>query len=365
MDVAHMQWTDPVSASDGPRANGTTDTDAVDALLRAGSPDPDRTLFILSEGFDPRTYSAITRFCEVVGAPQVLAIDPQPPETEQGDDVTQRRRENSAVLEELLGDRLTRLNYPTVHHEASAARQVALHITSDETLRDVTSVVVDISAFPTSLSFPPLRGLLTRTESDTSLQLQVVVTQNADLDHAIEKSNLGDPHILAGFRPKDAQGAVRIWTPVLGPRGTEPLKRIAAYIDPREVCPVLPFPSTNPHRPDDILLAHRELLIDSYEVGPNNLIYAAEGDPFDLYRTLTRFTREYQQTLAPIGSAEVYISVHGSKLLSVGALLAAHELELPIVGIRANRYSLAKSTQDVDSPDLLTCLWLRGLPYDQ
>jgi hypothetical protein len=192
-----------------------------------------------------------------------------------------------------------------------------------------------------------------------------LVTANPGLDHSIVKSSLGPAHTLAGFRGAQRAGKVNVWAPVLGVRGAGTLGAIADFIDPQEVCPILPFPAQDPRLPDTILGAHRELLIDQFEIGPNNLIYAAESNPFDLYRTLARFNSDYTTTLEPLGGALVHVSVHGSKLLSVGALLAAYEFDLPVVAMRANHYVLSEEGYEVAARahDQITCLWLRGDPY--
>ncbi|MFH5231501.1 hypothetical protein [Antrihabitans spumae] len=356
-----LQWRDPVMASDDPDGES-----AVDSLLRAGFESPESALFVLSEGFDPRCLSALRRFVAAVGVPRVVAVDPQPPSSP-GESLTLRHREqHTAELNDLVGDRLVRLPYPEVHDASSVGRVLAQQLTDTSMLEGVTAVAFDVSAFPTSLSFPPLRALLDVCgQEGAPSELQVLVTANPQLDHSIHKASLGVPHMLAGFRPRGTDKRVRVWTPVLGVRGKDTLSRIAEFIGPREVCPILPFPALDPRLPDEILDVHRELLLDRYEIGPNNLIYAAEGNPFDLYRTLARFNTDYKTTLEPLGGALVHISVHGSKLLSIGALLAAYEFELPIVAMRANRYSVADDqyVDETRAGDRLTALWLRGQPY--
>jgi hypothetical protein len=340
--------------------------ESVDALLEAGFSDPDEALFILSEGFDPRCLWALRRFIEVVGAPRVLAIDPQPPDATSEITTATHRQQHSAELRKMAGDRLTRMPYPDVHDPSSVGRILAQQITDSSILDGVRSVAFDISAFPTSLSFPPIRAMLDAAlESWGPDNLQVLVTANPDLDQRIVKSSLGPAHMLAGFRGPQRSGQVNVWAPVLGLRGTGTLGAIADFIDPQEVCPILPFPAQDPRLPDRILASHRELLIDQFEIGPNNLIYAAESNPFDLYRTLARFYSDYTTTLEPLGGALVHVSVHGSKLLSVGALLAAYEFDLPVVAMRANHYVLSEQAyeEETRSADQVTCLWLRGDPY--
>lgn len=359
---APLQWRDPVMASDD--IEGTDDD--VDNLLKAGFADPDTSLFILSEGFDPRCLTALQRFINAVGVPRVLAVDPQPQVASASSLTKERRAQHSARLDELIGDRLERMPYPDVHDETSVGRNLAHKLTAPEILDGVKAVAFDVSAFPTSLSFPPLRALLDACQQDWGPEeLQVLVTANPNLDHGISKGSLGLAHKLAGFRGRRQGNPINVWAPVLGLRGSATLRTIADFIQPQEVCPVLPFPAADPRLPDRILMAHTELLLERFEIGPHNLIYAAESNPFDLYRTLARFHQDYTATLEPLGGALVHLSMHGSKLLSIGALLAAYEFDLPVVAMRANQYDVTEDHYSSASreADRVTCLWLRGEPY--
>src|SRR5439155_805554 len=110
---------------------------------------------------------------------------------------------------------------------------------------------------------------------------------------------------------------------------------------PNEICPVLPFPARNPRRSDNLLVELRELLQDTVQVEPANFIYADESNPFDLYRALARLHDRYRSALAPLGEATVVVSMHSSKTLSLGALLAAYERQLPVMNAEPEHYNFA------------------------
>ena len=59
------------------------------------------------------------------------------------------------------------------------------------------------------------------------------------------------------------------------------------------------------------------------------------------------------------------LSSHGSKLLSIGTLLAAFERELQVLAVRATKRSLdpAYWQPDARNADQLACVWLKGEPY--
>jgi hypothetical protein len=127
----------------------------------------------------------------------------------------------------------------------------------------------------------------------------------------------------------------------------------------------LPFPAKNPRRGDDLLLELRSLIFDTIEVEPRNFIYADERNPFDLYRGLCRLSDRYTKALAPVGDVSVVTSVHGSKVLSVGALLAAYEKDLTVVSAGPTGYRIQTGVgiDKVTNGDHLMCLWLDGEPY--
>jgi hypothetical protein len=69
--------------------------------------------------------------------------------------------------------------------------------------------------------------------------------------------------------------------------------------------------------------------------------------------------------MAPVGNVTVVTSVHGSKVMSVGALLAAHEKHLSVVSAGPTGYRIQRGV-DLDKETAsshLICLWLDGEPY--
>ena len=361
-----LYWDNPMMATDGAPNGAHT----VDEVLQIASRNNDRTLFVMSAGFDPRCASGLARFIDATGsAPHVLAIDPQPASEAVTGELTTRRIANERTISQFAHRSYRHWDYPNVFGEASAGRQLARELTAPACMDAIDAVVFDLSAFPTTLAFPMLNALLRQTgTTGFPSELLVLVTENPQLDGDIAEDGLGDAHKLAGFghRGKRARStSVRVWAPVLGRGAGAAMKKIADFLDPQEVCPVLPFPARDPRLADQLLLEHRDLIIDRFEVQPTSFIYAAETNPFDLYRTLVKFDIDYQAILEPIGGADVTLSSHGSKLLSIGALLAAYERGLQVLAVRATRRSLDPSYWQpaARQSDRLGCVWLKGEPY--
>jgi len=237
---------------------------------------------------------------------------------------------------------------------------------------DIGHLVIDISSLPGSLYFPIVAASIRSVDRGLSTfpeQVQVVVCENPSIDQAIVKLGVSEAAAVGGFgealeRQSEPNGTV-IWAPVLGEHSGASLRAIHEFLDPGDVCPVLPFPARNPRRADSLLLEHRVDLFDSFRVTPSNLIYADERNPFDLYRTLSRLQEDYRQALLSLEPTTLAVSTHASKLLSLGALLAAVEHGLPVVAAPAVDYEIADVDLDlVGAANVVTCAWLVGEPYE-
>ena len=78
-----------------------------------------------------------------------------------------------------------------------------------------------------------------------------------------------------------------------------------------------------------------------------------------------RLTFVSQPALEPVGDVTVVTSVHGSKVMSVGALLAAYEKNLSVVSVGPTSYRIQPGVDldKVTAASHLMCLWLDGEPY--
>jgi len=161
--------------------------------------------------------------------------------------------------------------------------------------------------------------------------------------------------------------APRVWIPVLGEGKKEQLIRLYHHVRPDEICPVFPSPSVNPRRADDLVREYHELLFDRFRVEPPNIIYASEWNPFEVYRQVCRTIERYNSALDALGKCKVVVSVLSSKLLSVGALLAAYEAKrkgfmIGISHVETHGYRIHGDIGSCD-PELYS-LWIAGECYD-
>ena len=106
-------------------------------------------------------------------------------------------------------------------------------------------------------------------------------------------------------------------------------------------------------------------LEDTWTVDTRNIVYADEGDPLDLYRTILRLDDLRQRVFAETGGSMLILSPLGSKVMALGALMAALERDLPVAHVESLGYDLEASVpEQIDQPGLIH-VWLEGEVYPQ
>ena len=130
---------------------------------------------------------------------------------------------------------------------------------------------------------------------------------------------------------------------------------------------MLPGPSRNPRRGDELIAEYHSLLFDAFRVEPGNILYGSEVNPFEAYRQLRRAIIHYEEALLPLGGCRHIVSALSSKLLSFATLLVACELkehvDIGIAHIESNGYRMDLEKRE-EQRSKLYGLWLAGEFYD-
>jgi hypothetical protein len=356
-DLSQLRWYDYVFADETARS---------EELWAEACKEANTTLLICGAGFDPRTLDTPQRIAELDIEVCVLALKPSV--SGEHDDAEAAANENEEMLLELFGDRLTILESPRVLDPNSVGTVLSRQLQAEHNLLDFDTVIVDMSGLPSSISFTLLQLLLQQSLPAVADgrrfngNLLVTVSEDVSTDARIIASGLDAPGTLAGFERLPDVPRTCIWVPVLGAGAGEELRALTTLLEPDEVCPVLPFPSRNPRRGDELILEHRALLIDELQFEPRNVLYASETNPFDLYRQLVWLADRYRTALEPLGGATIVVSEHTSKILSLGVLLAAHEASIVVGHVRPMAYRL-QGSGPADRKALIYTAWLTGQPY--
>lgn len=348
-----------------------------------------KVLILLGHGFDPRMCSCATAILDVGGGGlrDALVIEYDEGAASHSKAYEAQREENGKRLNALFEKRgeISRRPIQMLSSDGRriGSRSVTNQFASIEEFRQYTDVVLDVSALPRGLYFPLLSKLLAlfdrQPANGRNPNLHVVVAHSPEVDGKIVDEGVEENAVFlhgfaaASFEREATREQPRIWIPLLGHAQLVQLERVYELVAPDEVCPLLPSPARNPRESDDLILEYREFLFDRLRVEPQNIIYAAESNPFEVYRQLMRSISHYRLALEPLGGCKAVLSALSSKLLSLGAALAAYELchspgvEDPIdVGVAHVDTQGYRVSEKCDSgPDVEHySLWLTGECYD-
>ncbi len=339
-----------------------------------------RTLLVLGRGFDVRTIEAARRL-KAAGADLrawMLAFDTGLGESAGRAALTAA---NQASLEALLGaDRVdvTRIAIGGQTGAPVTSLNTRRVIGAREDISRYDDVVVDISAMPRMVALTTIAKLLNdldriAAQGGPNVNLHVTVAESVSADLGAARGTLRDSvSMVQGFSGKlNAQGSEtlpRVWLPVLGEAQRERLELIHGLLDPDEICPVVPFPSREPRRGDEIIAEHRGTLFDDFQVEPSNILLASEYNPFEAYKQIFLAMDRYRRALNVLGGCKAFVSPLSSKLLSVGVLLACYDhrsgdvagqrLDVGIPYVETADYG--DPIQSSSQPFELYSMWIRG-----
>ena len=301
---------------------------------------PTKACLVLGRGFDPRMLAGFDLLRGIVKSNEItvimLAFDEGiTSPSRRYDEFVKKNLEADTVLSDRTGCRSDGSICFLPKARRITSRSAEGVFRTAEELKEFTDIFVDVSSLPRSVYFPVIAKLLFLLDSmdgGAKPNLFVLVSESAALDaHITEEGIDEDADYIHPFRGaaerESAAGRPRVWFPLLGENQTVQLKRIYDLVNPAEICPLLPAPSVNPRRGDELVMEYRELLFDQLRVEARNFIYASETNAFEAYRQLRRAILHYGKALKPLGGSNAVISANSSKLLSVGALLAAYELK--------------------------------------
>ncbi len=301
-------------------------------------------LFILAKGFDPRMCLGLRLLLDSSGTGKRDACLIEFSEGPASPSRVYKSRvdENVNTLNALMkkrGEILHReIRTASTEGHRIASRSASNLFKKIEEFARYTDIILDISAMPRAVYIPLIAKILhildhARKDPESSLpNFHVFVWEDPALDQDIRDEGIEDTavylHPYSGAMDREATaGQPKVWIPLLGEGQRVQLQRIHDLVVPDEICPVLPSPSMNPRRGDDLVMEYHDLLFDRLRVEPRNFIYCSEQNPFEAYRQITKAIRAYRESLSSLGGSKFVISALSSKLLSVGALLVAYDFK--------------------------------------
>lgn len=333
-------------------------------------------LFVLGRGFDPRMCMGLELVLGLGGdGPRdVLGLDfregPRSPSLTHQDRVAA----NWTRVESLAGSR-GKISVSPVEFWSPEGRRITSQsardlFVSDESFAAYTDIIIDISSMPRSVYFPLIARVLylldDRAKQSTSpTNLHVLVAEDPGLDASIHEEGIDEKaEFMASFSggfDEEAVQTPKVWVPMLGENRLTQFDRIHDRVKPDEICPVLPSPSRNPRRADDIVIEYQSALFDQHRLDGRTFLYASEQNPFEVYRRLREAVLRYDEVFRLLGGCRVAVSPLSSKLMSLGALLVAYELKESGHGVGIAHIESQGYVLDSEPPEAeLFGLWVAG-----
>ena len=195
------------------------------------------------------------------------------------------------------------------------------------------------------ISFPLVRDLLEQAQrGHPSLNLHLMVTDEPTTDDEIVATGCGTAGTVHGFKGRwgldESIDAAKLWLPQLIQGQRMILEQIRNFVDPHDVCPILPFPARSPRLADELIAFYAQEFENLWQVDARTIVYATENNPLDLYRTILRIDDARKRVFAETGGSLIVLSPIGSKVLAVGALMTAIERDFPVVYVESIEYTV-------------------------
>lgn len=314
-------------------------------------------------------------------------------------EISQLTEENAAKLQSIfsqLGECQTITIEGSSDGENELSAGTALRLGTKKVLDEVTDqtdIVLDVSSLPRVVYLSLLTGLLNKLVPNkevvhevspltaNGVNFQVIVGEDAALDGHIQAEDPSKDLVLipgfsSAFHAESVQDWPMVWFPILGEGRANQLQKVmssAIIPNTAEICPVLPHPSRNPRRADNLLVEYKVPLFDSRQTPMSNILYAHESNPFETYRQLLGAMQRYRRSMTMMGGCRLVITPLGSKLITLGAGLACFEIQpsnlnkkfgVAIPHAEPTRYSASVDILKTSRPDISVML-LTGDAYSR
>lgn len=356
-----------------------------------------KLLYITGKGFDSRGCEVLATFLDNVQAckckleeAELLLVDFSGYELDE--ELLELTGSNVEKLRSMFSPYgvITEVRIGTSSHgeddlsSASALRQGSRTVI--EKIGAQTDVILDISSLPRIVYLSLMAAILSKIVGDFKnksalsaggINFQILVAEDPVLDSKIQSRDPSNEIVyIPGFSPAlDAASHEKwplVWLPLLGENRTAQFIKIKEAIigSGSEICPILPHPSKNPRRADQLLFEYNEALFSEDANQTSNILYAHESNPFEAYRQIFKAIERYKSSLTLLGGCKLAVTPLASKLITIGAGLACLEAnkvstEDYIVAMpysEPTRYTAPSAGADYASP-VISSLLLTGEAY--
>lgn len=317
------------------------------------------TLVVFGAGFDPRAREIPALLAQSGPAIDAWILREDRPAPHAAN--KRRADEATAALRALFRNSHV-VQFPVFEADGALAVPGSLMNSAPmEDLKKYDDVVLDFSALSLGVSYP-LAKLLYDRGVVSRRNLHLAVTAAPEVDDSIRASYDDRVQSPRGFyRPAASEVAAAVmWVPQLHSGLSTVLERVGQSFDrDSDICPIVPFPTRTIRRPEELFIEYQDLLNNVWRVDSRDVIYAAENDPLDIYRVLVRIARERKEVFEAVGASEIVLTPMGSKVVALGALMAALEENLSVSYVEARDYEpYFPTTSEYE----MMSVWLLGGP---
>lgn len=301
--------------------------------------DKKEVLLIAGKGFDPRATKGLECIRDEINRLSVCIVDYEDRGVKENKLHESRSEENIKRIAEL--SKGIELEIKKVPQYSKLDNSKVLVISEsvrenfdEKSIQKYKHIIIDISAMPRAVVFSLIKRI-TKIKDETQ-KVCIMVCENSEWDEKINPVIVEESaEYLQGFNTfsmsQDNSIEQTIWIPMLGMNEENAFEIIYNFLDPIEICPVVPFPSTDIHRGEAILRYYGETLFRVHNIDKRNIIYVPENHPLLIYRKLYDTVRYYEKALArntrTTNGYKYAFSSQSSKLIDLGMLLAVLHLE--------------------------------------
>lgn len=293
------------------------------------------SLLILGKGFDPRACTILEKLKPVMPELSVWLIDYNDRAKKDNDNNESRSENNYKRLLDLCDGVVNQeLKVPLYggneNERTLVISESVRNAFISEKLKDFKHILIDISAMPRGVAFSIIKRILDIKRSNQGIY--VLVCENSECDDKI-KPVIGEEsaEYLPGFNTfsmsmESDNDEKIIWLPILGMNEEDAFRIIDNYLKPIEICPVVPFPSRDVRRGENILRCYGQSIFRENSVEKRNIIYVPENYPVLVYQKLYDTVKYYEKALNisknERQTMKYAFSSQSSKLIDIGVLLA-------------------------------------------
>lgn len=340
-------------------------------------------LFIVAQGFDPRTCCGLECFLQVDPDIHVILVNySETPKSTSYDYNSDSRQNREKIQKVCKPNQLREVAFDMWKEEEGrktslVRKYIELNFKKDMLL-PYQDIIVDISAMPRSVYANLLKVLLKNKEPEQ--HLFVVVCENSAFDDTIITTNAFETaEYLNGvgaysIGQEADNNKTTVWMPMLGGEKGDTLNKLYNFIKPDEICPILPFPSENIRRSERILRNNELILFQTMRIEKNNILYVSENSPIQAYKKLCKTVEYYAEAFSILSpknqmkDTKFIFSMQSSKLMELGMLMAVFDLasnryKVGIATVENEGYYMEKEKCDINQSQLY-CVGLDISIYD-